>query len=666
MRPVPRIVLVAAAALWALPACFSPVSPPGGEADAGPGPRGDGGGVECVKDSDCPAPPSTLCAPAAAFCDRGTCSTRSLPTVWEKDPGACEIKEHCACQSLGGPDCIGGWACTAGRCNFDCSQPGCQSDLECPSGQNCFADCQGAKACQAGCHDSTDCPAGKVCYLPMPKCGEPVGTCQDAPSCTSDDQCPAGSVCEFSDYGGTQRSCLAGCHQDAQCGDGQVCAILLCANCPNCPCYGQCQAKAGCEFDTECAAGMVCGTESGRCDLHCLEGCRTDKDCRPDQGCAPPPPCMGCGCDHGTCYTKPKGCTSDSECAAGQVCAPLNDPTGCTGERQCVSGCFVDKDCGADQVCMRGYCGACCPGNCVKVQTACKTDAECQPGEICEGCGETGPKSCMRGCRDSYGCQAGESCEQVLCDTCPCPAQCYPTKPGCQSDAACGSGTVCEPGPGCTGPNQCVAGCHEDSQCPNGGTCAWMLDCLTCPCPGQCSTPACLYDQAFCSTGLECIWGSESCWGGCCQTCPVPPPSTCLSNQCPNPGGRDTNGCDTGPVCGACCKCSPGTPVCGENYGTYGSECEATCAGVKVLHAGACLPYEGLGCDWNGGGCSQGQYCRDPCPMCGSVQQLRCTQMGACVWDWDCPGGLGSPTCADGTPPTWTCANHSCLASCPP
>ncbi len=678
-----RCALVASIALAALPACFSPVAPPVGSkddagslpgaedagskpgADAGVQPGADAGAVACAKDEDCPQPPSTPCAPVAASCDDGRCGARALPTVWQDDPGACEVEGHCLCQDLDGPDCEGDWRCAAGRCSFECSRPGCESDLDCPTGESCFTDCLGSRSCRAGCHDSIDCPAGKVCYLPEPTCGEPVGACQDAPGCTSDEECPAGSVCDFSDLDGTQRSCRAGCHLDSQCAEGEICAILMCANCPDCPCYGQCQQKDGCQSDVECPAGMVCATEWGRCEPHCLPGCRSDQDCRPDQGCAPPPPCVGCGCDHGTCYDLQAGCSSNSECAAGKVCA-YEDVMGCTGERRCVSGCLEDGDCGADETCQLAFCGPCCPGDCVPKVAECHGDAECGPGEICEGCGPTGPRSCMTGCRDNSDCGQGQICEQVVCGTCPCPAQCVARPAGCTSDAECGPGKVCEAGPGCSEPNLCVAGCHDDAQCPGGGVCDWPMDCLTCPCPGHCSYPSCV-NQPGCSSGLECAWGYDACTDGCCQSCPVPVPPPCSPTECTHPGGRDVDGCDLGPLCGACCSCAGGSPVCGENYATYGSECEATCVGVQVLHQGPCLPYEGLGCGWSGAAsCAQGQYCRNPCPMCASVQQLRCTQIGACVYDWDCPGGLASPTCADGAPPVWSCSNHSCLASCPP
>ncbi len=122
------------------------------------------------------------------------------------------------------------------------------------------------------------------------------------------------------------------------------------------------------------------------------------------------------------------------------------------------------------------------------------------------------------------------------------------------------------------------------------------------------------------------------------------------------------------PTCGACCTCpNVYAPVCGVTYATYGNLCEAQCAGVAVLHDGACQVGEGLDCPFVGvPPCANGQYCRDPCPFCASVHPLRCTQIGACAFDYDCPAGLPQPPCSNG-PAKWFCdvTAHKCSYSCP-
>jgi len=147
-------------------------------------------------------------------------------------------------------------------------------------------------------------------------------------------------------------------------------------------------------------------------------------------------------------------------------------------------------------------------------------------------------------------------------------------------------------------------------------------------------------------------------------------------NQCWQQQGHDADGCQVAPVCAACCTCpSLADPVCGvvpeyvpANYQTYSNECEATCAGATVLHKGDCLAYEGMGCGyWGGGGdtsvCASGQYCRDTCPVCDSIQESRCSKIGACMESWDCPAGL-SAACSPNQQPSWTCVDHACTFTC--
>jgi hypothetical protein len=130
--------------------------------------------------------------------------------------------------------------------------------------------------------------------------------------------------------------------------------------------------------------------------------------------------------------------------------------------------------------------------------------------------------------------------------------------------------------------------------------------------------------------------------------------------------GVGADGCSNGPLCAPCCACPAITdPVCGDNYQTYSSTCEATCAGVTILHAGECQPFEGMGCAWGAPGCAPGQYCRDACPMC-EQGIFRCTLVGACQWDWECPAGGAMPTCADPSKkPVFKCeTSHTCSYTC--
>jgi hypothetical protein len=108
--------------------------------------------------------------------------------------------------------------------------------------------------------------------------------------------------------------------------------------------------------------------------------------------------------------------------------------------------------------------------------------------------------------------------------------------------------------------------------------------------------------------------------------------------------------------------------VCATNGSTYGNDCLAAEANVTVLHAGECLPGEGLRCDptlADSCGSSGTLYCRDACPFCDSFF-YSCAQLGACVFDFDCPAGEPPPpmACMPGQTVHAACVNHGCQYTC--
>ena len=98
--------------------------------------------------------------------------------------------------------------------------------------------------------------------------------------------------------------------------------------------------------------------------------------------------------------------------------------------------------------------------------------------------GTCGPSDRMCGQALTWGCLcAGDSCWNG--DSCVGFGQ--DPGHGCQDDADCDQGYVCEPGTG-NGPLQCVRGCHADADCSADQYCDTRIQCVTTPCPGQCST----------------------------------------------------------------------------------------------------------------------------------------------------------------------------------
>jgi hypothetical protein len=379
-----------------------------------------------------------------------------------------------------------------------------------------------------------------------------------------------------------------------------------CPMCANCPCVGTCVSTKTCQGDQDCGQAEVCAPDSN-CQPHCTPGCHSDDQCRPDQTCnwldGQSCWCQTAPCA-GACEKRADLCSTSTECGTGNTCT-YEDPF-CGGVKKCLPGCLADSDCAQGDFCALADCGPCCPGVCVQGPKPCQSDYECPSGEVCEsGAGCQGPKSCVPGCHDQHGCQANETCVQNAC--------------------------------------------------------------LTCPCPGQCEqTSACSGNEPTCSTTLDCEWTLSYCTTGCCLMCPIYDMQPCPANQCAFSNGVNQNGCPNSPICASCCACpNVVDPVCGLNYQTYGNSCEAQCAGTTVLHVGECLPFEGLDCGFWGPDpypCGTGEYCRDACPMCDMIW-MRCTKLGSCVFDWDCPLAAGDPpTCSNAT---WTCqSDHTCSYTC--
>jgi hypothetical protein len=181
----------------------------------------------------------------------------------------------------------------------------------------------------------------------------------------------------------------------------------------------------------------------------------------------------------------------------------------------------------------------------------CDTDADCEGGRVCEAVPVAGgggsENQCVTGCHADSQCAAGERCEEVVCITAPCPGQCVGASE-CAGDADCATGSVCELSTGCTAPSTCVPGCHDSSQCSAGESCN-IVQCLTCPCPGSCGpAPGACDVDADCDPGFVCELST-----GCEQ------PSLCVAGcrsdtQCPAGQSCVQPQCFTCPCPGFCAE----------------------------------------------------------------------------------------------------------------
>jgi hypothetical protein len=165
--------------------------------------------------------------------------------------------------------------------------------------------------------------------------------------------------------------------------------------------------------------------------------------------------------------------------------------------------------------------------------------------------------------------------------------------------------------------------------------------------------------------------GTLTCTNNCCTACPAVVAPACAAGKCASPGGVDpSTGCAMTPVCVDCGACPKNIAlVCGANGSTYDNACQAQVALVDVLHDGPCVGGENMQCNFQPVGAREpcgvkkDLYCRDACPQCAGNQQ-RCTKVGVCARDEDCPAGNASLSCPDAGVAPERCVNHACVADC--
>lgn len=285
---------------------------------------------------------------------------------------------------------------------------------------------------------------------------------------------------------------------------GGVCCDVACdQTCQVCSAAGVCQNQANQE---------PCGTGGARCfgvnecklpadapcggpddcggDLLCKACTNGGSRCTAPAGCCGP--CPGStSCQNGTC-----GCAADEvECGnnlciptdRNDVCCPVSPrcPGGipqCRNDGQCVQ-CLDDSHC---------TCGACVNNTC-QPRPRGSQDADCTPGQLCNGTG---------GCFQPQCTPQNELQACGQCGTCQ-DFQCVPRGEG----ASCDSGV-------CTASGDCVQ-CIENIQCRNIGECIGNR-CLGCPLNSLQNNSTCCVNTCGMCGGAGCSQ-REGGTDGCCS-----------------------------------------------------------------------------------------------------------------------------------------------------
>ncbi len=436
---------------------------------------------------------------------QGVCSSNS-----DCDSGFKCIEHQCLCQNdeACGEDefCNGQGFCQ--------KIIGCRTDADCGENFRCQMESSGKGNCL--CVNDQACASDEYCNS--------SGSCQKKAGCILDSDCGDASdwFCRIN-----QETKIGECFckADGACEQGEFCNPK-----------GYCQPLAVCTSNDDCPAGKLCDTDSGEClcDYANNAGCRSDEVCNASGYCQPRPGCYDNSdcedvadsfCDLTTQTCIPKGtCTSDRQCPLGQICR----------QNACIAGCSQSYDCPLDECCVGNQCQPCncqddefcafaeyCQsGNC---QTAYSQDTPyCKP---CDGqsldwnqCGGA-TNRCLIYPYENDPFTSGSGKTEY------CAVDCS-TNERCPSGFSCGDIVVIKPS------DQC----HSDADCPPGVPC-WKSaeeDTGYCPChatknacpPDTCDTygisgppNTCVNKKTPCQTSadcvIECVSDRDDGFGGC-------------------------------------------------------------------------------------------------------------------------------------------------------
>lgn len=350
---------------------------------------------------------------------------------------------------------------------------GCATDADCPEGYRCEFPVWGSENGAFDC-----CPEGAACIPELPPCGR--GVCvpaQQPGECLTDADCPDGYYCALTPWYGDDGQ-MACCPPNALCGpDIPPCGGGVCLPIEN---------PEQCTSDSDCPEGYVCQW-TGACP---------PCECDPATGECRCPDCIPV--EYGVCV--PGGCVDrdgDGACA-GEDCDDLDPSVGPWMPEQCGDGLdndcdgLVDEDCGTGRKCM--------------------SDRECYEGETCRFDGPYGPDGTM------MCCLPGEMCLMYLPA---CVGECVLQPGRCWGDADCRPGQTCEgeivcpPGAYCFAadrPGKCVdvvppAKCASDADCLEGQVCrerAFCPDCVY-------ADPACAMPCAVETVCVDICWTDAEC-----------------------------------------------------------------------------------------------------------------------------------------------------------
>ncbi len=380
----------------------------------------------CILDADCGNPDDWRCRISA---DTG------IGECFCETDAACEQGEFCNVHGYCQPNssCESNEDCPAGRfCNVDTGECLCNPEAQtgCDAGEVCNA--SGYCQPRPGCYDNSDCAD-----VPDTYCDFNTRTCVPNGTCTSDMQCPLGTICRLD---GDQYRCIEGCQDSADCPLDQYCQSNACVD--------GCQADDFCAFAEYCVQGqcqsayseqtpfckpcdntnlLSCGTIENSCLIYPYESDdfaqQSDEYCAPD--CSGNERCPnGFRCNTVITIKQSDLCHSDADCPAGLPClkSPEEDQGFCPCTQDMRNAC-------PENTCLQDTCGmmdVCSTLSMMGTNLPCQDDSDCHlctvTWEPCDANGQCPDTVCeLYDDVDYGGCVSAKACGLLEGVHCPPP-----------------------------------------------------------------------------------------------------------------------------------------------------------------------------------------------------------------------------------------------------